>query len=38
MENAGMNYEGHLRQHLKKWGTFVDLKSYAILKEDYLKG
>jgi RimJ/RimL family protein N-acetyltransferase len=37
MEKIGMQYEGCLRQHIKKWGVFEDLKIYAILKETYRK-
>jgi len=38
MEKAGMIYEGHLRQHVKKWDVVQDLKIYAILKDEYFKG
>jgi len=37
MEKAGMAYEGHLRQHVKKWGQFEDIKIYAILAQDFFK-
>ncbi len=36
MEKAGMKYEGILRKHVCKNGTFHDLIVYGILKEDYL--
>ena len=35
MEKIGMIYEGCRRQHIKKWGEFVDLKDYGILKSEY---
>jgi len=35
MEKAGMKYEGYLRQVVKKWGKFRDLKMYSILKSEY---
>jgi ribosomal-protein-alanine N-acetyltransferase len=35
MEKIGMTYEGCLRQYVKKWGDFIDLKMYAILKAEY---
>jgi RimJ/RimL family protein N-acetyltransferase len=36
MENAGMSYEGTLRQEVIKDGIAYDLKNYAILKDEYL--
>jgi RimJ/RimL family protein N-acetyltransferase len=35
MQKIGMRYEGLSRQHVKKWGEFVDLETYAILRSDY---
>ncbi len=35
MEKIGMQYEGHLRQHVKKWEKFEDLTLYGILKSDW---
>ena len=32
MEKIGMQYEGRLRQHVKKWGKYYDLYHYGILK------
>jgi RimJ/RimL family protein N-acetyltransferase len=32
MLKAGMKYEGRLRHHIKKWGEFVDLEMYSILR------
>lgn len=34
MEKVGMKYEGCLRQHIKKWGTFQDAKIYAVLANE----
>ena len=34
MENAGMTYEGTLRQHVKKWDRYEDLKLYGILRAE----
>jgi RimJ/RimL family protein N-acetyltransferase len=36
MQKIGMKYEGRRRQHLKKWGEYVDLELYGILKSDYI--
>jgi len=38
MEKLGMTYEGCLRQHVKKWGVFEDLKRFGILRSDYEAG
>lgn len=35
MQKIGMTYEGRLREHVIKWGTFEDLEQYGILKRDY---
>lgn len=35
MENAGMTYEGTYRQHVLKWGDFVDMGMCAILRSEY---
>lgn len=34
LQNAGMKYEGTLRQHLKKWDEYVDLAFYGILRDE----
>ena len=34
MEHVGMRYEGTLRQRLRNKGRYVDVKLYAILRED----
>lgn len=35
LQNAGMQYEGTLRKHVKKWDEYVDLVCYGILREEY---
>lgn len=35
LEKIGMQYEGCLRQHIKKWDNFEDLMTYGMLKSDY---
>ena len=35
LEKIGMQYEGCLRQHIKKSDNFEDLMTYGILKADY---
>ncbi len=35
MQKIGMKHEGHLRQHIKKWGHYEDFETYAILRSDY---
>lgn len=35
MLKLGMKHEGCLRQHVKKWGEFVDLEAYGILREEF---
>lgn len=36
MQKIGMQHEGSLRQHLKKWGEWVDEEIYGILREEFL--
>ena len=36
MIKNGMQYEGRLRQHVKKWDEFVDVVYYGILREEWL--
>src|SRR5688500_15729272 len=38
LQKCGMRYEGTLRQHHKKWGEYVDLEFYSILKNDWEEG
>ena len=35
MEKLGMRFEGTFRQHIKKWGSFVDLHCYGILRDEW---
>lgn len=35
MTKLGMEYEGCLRQHIKKWGKFEDIAVFSILREEY---
>jgi ribosomal-protein-alanine N-acetyltransferase len=35
LQNAGMRYEGLLRQHIKKWGQYEDCVFYALIRSDY---
>ncbi|PYQ29566.1 MAG: GNAT family N-acetyltransferase [Acidobacteria bacterium] len=36
LQKAGMQYEGTLRRHLKKWDEYVDLVCYGVLREEWL--
>jgi RimJ/RimL family protein N-acetyltransferase len=35
LRKIGMRHEGCLRQAVLKWGKFIDLERYAILREDF---
>ncbi len=35
MQKAGMTFEGIMRQHIVKWGQFVDLGIYSILRSEF---
>jgi RimJ/RimL family protein N-acetyltransferase len=35
MEKLGMQHEGTLRNDIKKWGKFEDIKMYGILRSEY---
>lgn len=37
MQKVGMIREGLLKQHVLKWGTYIDLVQYGILQDDYNK-
>jgi [ribosomal protein S5]-alanine N-acetyltransferase len=37
MQKIGMQYEGCRREHTFKWGEFLDVMDYAILKADWQK-
>jgi ribosomal-protein-alanine N-acetyltransferase len=34
LRKIGMKHEGHLRQHILKWGQYMDLELYAMLDTD----
>jgi len=36
LEKLGMRHEGCLRQHILKWGKFIDLELYAILRQEFI--
>jgi [ribosomal protein S5]-alanine N-acetyltransferase len=35
MQKVGMTFEGIMRQHLIKWGEYVDVGCYSILRSEY---
>lgn len=35
MQKAGMQYEGRLRQYIKKWDDYLDVDYYAILRSEW---
>jgi len=35
LEKLGMQDEGCAREHVEKWGKFLDVENYALLAEDY---
>jgi [ribosomal protein S5]-alanine N-acetyltransferase len=35
LTKIGMRHEGCLRQHVLKWGEFVDLEVYSLLREEW---
>ncbi len=37
LQKLGMTYEGCSRQHVEKWGRFIDLENYAILASEWPK-
>lgn len=38
LAKAGMTFEGTLRQHQKKWGEYLDVCFYGILRDEFLSG
>ncbi|HKR65948.1 MAG TPA: GNAT family protein [Thermoanaerobaculia bacterium] len=38
LQKAGMTYEGTLRRHEFKWGEYVDVACYGILREEFTGG
>ena len=35
LEKIGMIHEGRSRQHVMKWGQFIDLENYGLLAEEF---
>ncbi len=35
LRKIGMRYEGLMREHICKWGTFYDIECYGMLKADW---
>lgn len=35
LQNAGMKYEGCMRQNILKWGEFIDVEVYSILRQEF---
>ncbi|HUI05830.1 MAG TPA: GNAT family N-acetyltransferase [Verrucomicrobiae bacterium] len=35
MQKLGMRHEGRRRQHVKKWGQFIDSEMYGILRNEF---
>lgn len=35
LQKLGMSYEGCQRQHLRKWGEFIDLELYGLLRQEW---
>ncbi len=35
LRKVGMSYEGRLRQHILKWGEYVDVELYGLLAHEY---
>ena len=35
LQKIGMRHEGSLRHHLKKWGEYIDVEMYGILRDDW---
>jgi RimJ/RimL family protein N-acetyltransferase len=38
LQKIGMKYEGCMRQNVLKWGNFVDVEVYSILKQEFDSG
>lgn len=36
LQKLGMYHEGRLREHVRKWGEYVDLEQYGILSDERL--
>lgn len=35
LEKLGMRHEGRFRQHVNKWGQYLDLELYGVLEEEF---
>ena len=35
LQKIGMKYEGCLRQNILKWGEFIDVEMYSILRQEF---
>jgi len=35
LEKIGMRHEGRSRQHVMKWGQFLDIENYGLLAEEF---
>jgi ribosomal-protein-alanine N-acetyltransferase len=38
LEKIGMRQEGRSRQHIQKWGRFIDIENYGLLAEEFRTG
>lgn len=38
LEKIGMRHEGRFRQHIQKWGRFIDVENYGLLAEEFRSG
>lgn len=38
LRKLGMKYEGCQRKHIVKWGEYLDLELYGLLRQDYRDG
>jgi [ribosomal protein S5]-alanine N-acetyltransferase len=38
MEKLGMTYEGTLRHHALKWGEYLDVVYYGVLRDEWRRG
>jgi [ribosomal protein S5]-alanine N-acetyltransferase len=35
LQKLGMRHEGCMRQHILKWGRFIDIQLYGVLREEF---
>ncbi|MDD1716451.1 MAG: GNAT family N-acetyltransferase [Methanolinea sp.] len=38
LRKSGLKYEGRMRGHAFRWGTFHDIEVYGILREEFIAG